>query len=628
MKKLLTILAFAASSAAAIAQSVECGGFSPSVIRPNETSKYVIVLKDINGSIDGASIPMPKELQIFSQGRAQSFTMGSGGNSSSIELTYLVRPLSEGEFTVPEWKVSYEGKEYTIAAATLKVDPNAPAQPADDDMFGAFGGMPFGFGNVFGGGSGGMSNQSARRQMQSYEDSLRSSAKLQVFLPREKIYIGEAVPCRLVFSCDKSLLDRGFKLSQLMPQIRNADAFDCPDFKGDPVLDTSDPNEIRLTYNTVITPLKVGTYDLDFSARGSFTREIGLEEMMNMSLADRMMSMGLGRRIPFEIEMPAKKVDVSPLPEEGKPADFCGAIGNFVVEGVTVDPDALVVGEPCTITARIIGTGNFGRINAPALEKLPDWKTYKPKSSFADESNGMGNIGIKTFEYTAVPTKADLASAPKFSFTFFDPNSAKYVSASSPDLPVSVAPTRRSQRVEERAANENLKGDEPTFKNIVADQAKASGSPITSSPYFWIIQLIIIFALAAFVLKRSKTLKLQSDPAYAKRISYRKNAKAFSNKAAAAAKAGNASDFLSHARSALQFELAANSEYEAHALLLREAEDIMRKAGFSDEDMKTAALFFDGKDAIAFGGLDPSTLNLANLQSKLAKLSTEIRARI
>ena len=49
-----------------------------------------------------------------------------------------------------------------------------------------------------------------------------------------------------------------------------------------------------------------------------------------MNIADRMMSMGLGRRIPFEIEMPAKKVDVSPLPEEGKQYDFCGAIGIFV----------------------------------------------------------------------------------------------------------------------------------------------------------------------------------------------------------------------------------------------------------------------------------------------------------
>lgn len=66
-------------------------------------------------------------------------------------------------------------------------------------------------------------------------------------------------------------------------------------------------------------------------------------------------------------------------------------------------------------------------MNAPALDGARDWKTYKPKSSFTDESGNQGYIGVKTFEYTAVPKAADLPQAPRVAFNYFDPEAGKYV---------------------------------------------------------------------------------------------------------------------------------------------------------------------------------------------------------
>jgi hypothetical protein len=155
------------------------------------------------------------------------------------------------------------------------------------------------------------------------------------------------------------------------------------------------------------------------------------------------------RQIPFEINMPSKKIEVLPLPEEGKPANFTGAIGSFSLDSVTVEPDALTVGEPCTIFVKIVGIGNFPRIQEPKLDAKDDWKTYKAKSSFTDESNGLSNIGIKTFEYTVVPRKPDIPYAPEVLFNYFDPIAKRYVEVKSNPVPVSVAPTGRSKRVKE-----------------------------------------------------------------------------------------------------------------------------------------------------------------------------------
>lgn len=89
---------------------------------------------------------------------------------------------------------------------------------------------------------------------------------------------------------------------------KKADAFDCPAFTTDPTVDEkSDPEKVFIIYHTIVTPLKVGSYDLDFSAKGVFNRDIDIDDLMGMSLIDRMMSMGGGRQIPFEIQMPAKK---------------------------------------------------------------------------------------------------------------------------------------------------------------------------------------------------------------------------------------------------------------------------------------------------------------------------------
>ena len=161
------ILASALSALCAMAQSIESKGFAPEAIRPGDTAQYTIVLKDMQGSIDASSIPLPDGLHVLGQSQSQSMSLGSGGVSSQLVLSYTVQADTEGLYTVPQWSVkARSGEAFSIAAATLKVDKNAPASaPRASSPISR---MP-GFGGM----------QQPRRQTHSSEINLKENIKME-----------------------------------------------------------------------------------------------------------------------------------------------------------------------------------------------------------------------------------------------------------------------------------------------------------------------------------------------------------------------------------------------------------------------------------------------------------------
>ena len=401
------------------------------------------------------------------------------------------------------------------------------------------------------------------------------------------------------------------------------DAFECPAFTGEPTIDMQrDPEKALVIYRTVITPLKAGEYDLEFSAAGILNREISIDDIMGMSMMDRLLSMGSGRRMRFDAPMKPMKLKILPLPAEGKPKNFTGAIGKFELAEVSVSPDALSVGEPCTIVAKIAGTGNFNRMNAPALDGARDWKTYKPKSSFADESGNQGYIGVKTFEYTAVPKSADLPQAPRVAFNYFDPETGKYVEELSEPVAVSVAPTIRSKTV--REAQEEAAKPAPAFSKISEGVRTENSADIFSSKWFWISQAAILAAAAAFVAHRLKARRLETDPAYAKKTEYSAKARAALREALASADLPDAKKFFTAARESLRYALAAGSPEEARSLSLKDALARAEEIGLGDAQTAAIKAVFYGADALEFGGDEAGASGRGELAKSLAETVRQI----
>src|SRR5260221_3290043 len=96
-------------------------------------------------------------------------------------------------------------------------------------------------------------------------------------------------------------------------------------------------------------------------------------------------------------------VHVHELPQEGRPAHFTGAIGQFKVTG-DAQPGSVAVGEPVTLHFTVSGEGNFDYVRCPTLSDDPVWKTYVP-SSRTNYLNESHTRAVKTFEQAVIPQK-------------------------------------------------------------------------------------------------------------------------------------------------------------------------------------------------------------------------------
>src|ERR1700730_9270631 len=98
----------------------------------------------------------------------------------------------------------------------------------------------------------------------------------------------------------------------------------------------------------------------------------------------------------INVESPGQELKVFEQSAEGRPADFHGAIGTCAIES-DISPVRGEVGDPLTLRMRGIGAGNFDRVDSAMLQRVEQWKTYPPKSTF-NTTDPMRHKGEKVFE--------------------------------------------------------------------------------------------------------------------------------------------------------------------------------------------------------------------------------------
>lgn len=133
----------------------------------------------------------------------------------------------------------------------------------------------------------------------------------------------------------------------------------------------------------------------------------------------------------------AKTITVKPLPENGKPIDFSGAVGRF---DFTVKPSKTILknGESFDLKVAVTGTGNLKLFSLPKPVVPSSLEMYEPvhKENVATPLSGMS--GKIADNYTIIPQfKGDYPIKP-MSFSYFDLNTGKYKTITSPEIIVKV----------------------------------------------------------------------------------------------------------------------------------------------------------------------------------------------
>ncbi len=598
MKKLLATFTLIFLLIALKAQEISTEGFSPATIRPNATATYTIKVENVGGTADlnGISAKIPEGLKFLGENQSRynrtSNINGVSENKSGINLTLSFSASKEGTYTIDAWVAKVGNKEYPVPAHTLTVDANAPIMHTTQAQS-AFSSDPFDMMNQM------MGRRSSSSQPETLDLSNLLSAKL--VLPKEKIFIGESIPCEIVLEVDRQLMTRaGFAAPRIFPHPKDTDAFTCKDLGREANIDSSNPARIIYKYDTVITPNKVGTYSLSYAIEGIF---------QNRSFFGS----------PYQFNETAKldNIEIESLPTENRPASFSGGIGEFTLASSDIDPTSASVGELLTLSFTISGVGNFDRISAPKLYSSEDWKVYEPTSEFKSKSDNSF-AGEKTFIYRIVPQKADLEYVPSLSFSFFNPLKEEYFSIEIPQPKLSISPAARMNSI----APISIPTQEGVF-DIITDSNEAQDSAVSlfARADFWIYQAIIIICLGLFISYKRHILMLESNPAKAKNIKERRAAKIHLKYAKKYAFEHNSKMFFESAIRAIQFSLSRTEDVQAVSITLKDAKRLLKKRNL---DSLGIDVFFDSLDSMNYALSKTAELDLMQLEKSLREICKKL----
>jgi hypothetical protein len=197
------------------------------------------------------------------------------------------------------------------------------------------------------------------------------------------------------------------------------------------------------------------------------------------------------------------ELKVLPLPTEGQPKNFGGAVGEFRVSS-DILPVSVGAGDPLTLRLHVSGVGNFDRVDSTMLDHLDHWKTYPAKSSFTS-SDTVGYRGEKVFEQPLIAAQAGEQSLPGLEFSYFDPNTRHYERAQTPPIKVTTAASLASGSLTALAANQSLNGAPTTgtTRGLRPDHAPAQSSVSELRPLYFRASFLAIPTTLALILAGS-----------------------------------------------------------------------------------------------------------------------------
>lgn len=132
-------------------------------------------------------------------------------------------------------------------------------------------------------------------------------------------------------------------------------------------------------------------------------------------------------------------IAVLPLPDEGRPLLFSGAVGRQLTLRRSVTPGSGRVGEPLTVELTVQGEGNVALWPAPVFRWPPAVRTYSDRVDEQVSSLQGRLVGSKSFRYLLVPDSAGTLLLPSIRYSYFDPATRSYSTAEVAAASIGVA---------------------------------------------------------------------------------------------------------------------------------------------------------------------------------------------
>lgn len=211
-----------------------------------------------------------------------------------------------------------------------------------------------------------------------------------------------------------------------------------------------------------------------------------------------------------------RTINVKPLPTEGKPADFSGAVGDFQFS-VTTSKTHLNASESLQAKVAINGKGNLKLFEIPGLNLPSSLEVYEPEFNESVRTTLSGMEGNVSNSYTIVPTFRGKYPIPSIAFSFFNPKTEKYQTLNSGEILINVleGPTSGSSDNTVAISNNKQKvvatGNQFVFNKLQPNLKAIGGNFFFGSTSFFLWWLLPILLIPIAILFGKKREAIASD---------------------------------------------------------------------------------------------------------------------
>ena len=431
---------------------------------------------------------------------SSSFSMVNGSMSHSIKVTYTfaLQAYQEGTFHVGSASLTVSGNKISSEPFDIKVLP-------DDGSYA---------GNSNGGYSGG---QGGQQQNTSDPQVSGKDLFLKVIPSKKSAYVGEQVV--LTYKLYTKVPVSSVSLSK-MPSYASFWTKDISDNSGTLRQSSEYINGIEYTaaeiHKVIVVPQRAGNLSIEpmtmecvaqiRTERNNSRSNDPFEAFFNDPFFNRNIV-----NVRKELSSQSFSLEVKNLPENGKPASFAGAVGNYNFK-TEIDKDVLSTNEAVTVTVTVSGTGNIELLQMPQPVFPPDFEVYDPKISTNVNTTANGLSGTKKAEYLAIPRRAGEFSIPAVEFSYFNPATGSYESLQSEPYEIKVMKGKDSDDGGGFFASnqEDIKYLGSDIRHIMTGDPHLKPTHTTffgSAAYFVVLLvLLLLFVILLFVLKKREQL--------------------------------------------------------------------------------------------------------------------------
>ncbi len=556
----MTVMLLLLISGAAFAQNLQLtASVDRNPVSENETFTYEIKISGKSSGLPEVKMPVLSDFRILSgPNQSSQFSMVNG--SVSVSKTYSVTLLAKkiGKFTIPAVQIKYKGKTYRSNPIRVTVTK---------------------------------SNTSGNRGAQAGVGKQGKSAATA----SDNVFIRVAPSKNSVFVNDQ--INISYKVYFRVP-IRNPDFIKLPETVGFWVEEYDIPQNIPVKQEVIngvqYSVAEVKKFAVFPTKPGKLTispLQLSVDVVKRrrrrdpFSAFDDFFNDPLGRTVRKVLTSRALTINVQPLPDAGKPANFSGLVGNFNMT-VSIDNTDVKANDAITYKIKLSGSGNLKILDKLPVNFPPTFEIFNPKIKDKINRRGKRLHFTRELEYVVIPRTPGEYRIDPLEISFFDPKTRQYRRLRSRDYVIHVGEGEEIAGVGSGNFSKSevrLLGQDINF----IKEDKLSLKPIDYRPYqsgwFWASLVLPLAFLGLALGYRSHAEKMSTNVEYARKRKAARQAEKRLREAKTHLQQQKFAEFYGEVSNALLGFVADKTNQSAAGLMRDNVEQLLKENGVEQE---------------------------------------------